>query len=543
MRQIPFNMKTLAVAALALLMAGCANDDAAQENTSKQLDTKGMTEFAVVDNAAHAKAAPITRTAGEYTGSSVKFYWTSGDQLWINNTAATPPLKISNSSDIPTSGGQELTAKFYFDGIYTAPTYPVRYTGNGNVAGDKVTIAATQVQQTPNDGAHIGTDGDCGTAVASRQADGSYQFMLDHKAAYLTFMPYYSKSELASTVSVTQIKVSATEDMAGTFPFDDNGIQTHTVENPSKIITLTLSEAFKIPSTPNHVKNGAIMVIAPKSYTNFTVEYTLKDSKTGVSGTVSKTYSHLTLNAGRNRPVKFDLGLERYDMKYYMWDAGKDYWDTYTGSLPVIDGDVAEYNGNLTNRDANWDTANLYATHSCAICPNANEASLYAFRGDPHWDETTLWIMNGHLYIGGMWFLKLQHCTYGPYTSPVTQYPDGHDYRQNEEWKDWDELNPANYHDKWVTTPAQGKPSDTSKYFYLPAMGYLDNHNSRGELKIGAYGTYFGFYNGYSGAYWTSTSVRKTNTSLQAVSLHFSKSEVGLDVDDREWGYPIFRVQ
>ncbi|MDY4020845.1 MAG: hypothetical protein SOZ80_08755 [Prevotella sp.] len=540
MRQIPFSMKTLAVTALALLMAGCANDDAEQENTSKHPETKGMTEFAVVDDAANIKAAPATRTYGEYTGSSVKFYWTSGDQLWINNTAATPPLKVSSRSTIP-AGGNELTAKFYFDGIYTAPTYPVRYTGNRNVTGDKVTIAATQVQQTPNDGAHIGTDGDCGTAVASRQADGSYQFMLDHKAAYLTFMPYYSKSELASTVSVTQIKVSATEDMAGTFPFDDNGIQTHTVEDPSKIITLTLSEAFKIPSTPNHAENGAIMVIAPKSYTNFTVEYTLKDSKTGVSGTVSKTYSHLTLNAGRNRPVKFDLGLERYDMKYYMWDAGKDYWDTYTGVLPIKDGDVAEYNGYGTDRYFNGDGVNLFAVNSCKICPNANEATLYAFRGDPHWDETTLWVMNGHLYTGGMWFKKLQYINTG-YTSPVTTYPDGKDYRQNSWWQEWEEEQPEKFHNIWVNVPAQGKPSDISQYFYLPAMGYLDNHNSRGELKIGAYGTYLGFYNGYSGAYWTSTSVLKSNGSLQAIAFHFSNTEVGLDVDDREWGYPIFKV-
>lgn len=269
--------------------------------------------------------------------------------------------------------------------------------------------------------------------------------------------PFDSNGELANTISVVQIKVRAKEIIAGTYDFADSGIQTSSVSSPSNIITLTLSNAFTIPATSDYTKNRAIIVLAPGTYTDFTVEYTLKDSKTGVSGTVSKTYNNLTLNAGRNRIIKFDLGLDRYEMKYYMWDTGKDYWDTYTGPLPAIDGEEAEYNGNFTNRDANWDMANLYATHSCAICPNANEASLYAFRGDPHWDETTLWIMNGHLYTGGMWFLKLQYCTYGPYTSPVTQYPDGHDYRQNEEWKDWDELNPANYHDKWVATPAQGK--------------------------------------------------------------------------------------
>lgn len=108
------------------------------------------------------------------------------------------------------------------------------------------------------------------------------------------------------------------------------------------------------------------------------------------------------------------------------------------------------------------------------------------------------------------------------------------DYRDNSVWKDWVE-NSSDYHGKWVRTPAQGKPSDTRRYFYLPAMGYLDNATSNGKLRLGA--------SGYSGAYWTSTSVKKWNGSLQAVSLHFSKSEVGLDVDDRVWAYPLFAVQ
>ena len=288
--------------------------------------------------------------------------------------------------------------------------------------------------------------------------------------------------------------------------------------------------------------NGAIMVVAPGTYTNFTIEYTLSDSRTGVSGTISKTYNSLTLDAGKNKVVKYDFAMNRYPMEYYMWDPGKHYWNGYTGTLPITDNEKASFPAQGTNRYFNGNGVNLYAVNACRICPNANEATLYAFRGDPHWNGKTLWVMNHHLYIGGMWFKKLQYIE-GGYASPVTRYPDGHDYRQNSEWRNWDELTPAKYHDKWINRPAQGKPQNTSKYFFLPAMGYLDNHNSEGQLKIGVYGTYFGFYNGYNGAYWTSTSVRKTNTSLQAVSLHFSHSEVGLEVDDRQWAYPIFKIQ
>ena len=74
-------------------------------------------------------------------------------------------------------------------------------------------------------------------------------------------------------------------------------------------------------------------------------------------------------------------------------------------------------------------------------------------------------------------------------------------------------------------------------------MGYLENPIAEGRLKIGVYGTHFEFASSYCGAYWTSTSVRLANTSLQALVLHISPLEVGLEVDIRQWGYPIFKVQ
>ena len=524
---------------------GCSNENEEVVEQQHYGQTRGADEKATAfisdDNAVTSDAA--TRTVGVYTGSSIKFYWTSGDKLWIKESTLKQSVKDDIDERIAANGnGRAEMAKFYFQGVYTNPTYLLRYTGNGNDSGDKVTIKASQSQVNPNNARHLGTDGDCGTATAHRQANGTYLFSVNHKAAYITFAPYYSKEKLDNSVSITNIRVTANENLAGTYAFDDNGIQTSTVNNPSKSVTLALNNTFKVPHVSDYTMNGAIMVVAPGTYTNFTIEYTLSDSRTGVSGTISKTYNSLTLDAGKNKVVKYDFAMNRYPMEYYMWDPGKHYWNGYTGTLPITDNEKASFPAQGTNRYFNGNGVNLYAVNACRICPNANEATLYAFRGDPHWDGKTLWVMNKHLYIGGMWFKKLQYIE-GGYASPVTRYPDGHDYRQNSEWRNWDELTPAKYHDKWINRPAQGKPQNTSKYFFLPAMGYLDNHNSEGQLKIGAYGTYFGFYNGYNGAYWTSTSVRKTNTSLQAVSLHFSHSEVGLEVDDRKWAYPIFRIQ
>ena len=524
---------------------GCSNENEEVVEQQHYGQTRGAdgkaTAFISDDNAVTSDAA--TRTVGVYTGSSIKFYWTSGDKLWIKESTLKQSVKDDIDERIAANGnGRAEMAKFYFQGVYTNPTYLLRYTGNGNDSGDKVTIKASQSQVNPNNARHLGTDGDCGTATAHRQANGTYLFSVNHKAAYITFAPYYSKEKLDNSVSITNIRVTANENLAGTYAFDDNGIQTSTVYNPSKSVTLALNNTFKVPHVSDYTMNGAIMVVAPGTYTNFTIEYTLSDSRTGVSGTISKTYNSLTLDAGKNKVVKYDFAMNRYPMEYYMWDPGKHYWNGYTGTLPITDNEKASFPAQGTNRYFNGNGVNLYAVNACRICPNANEATLYAFRGDPHWDGKTLWVMNHHLYIGGMWFKKLQYIE-GGYASPVTRYPDGYDYRQNSEWRNWDELTPAKYHDKWINRPAQGKPQNTSKYFFLPAMGYLDNHNSEGHLKIGAYGTYFGFYNGYNGAYWTSTSVRKTNTSLQAVSLHFSHSEVGLEVDDRKWAYPIFKIQ
>ena len=159
------NTKHLSTAALlfiAATFAGCAGDEKAPAGQQgQQPDTKGMTEFAVVEQDVNAVA---TRTSGEYTGAAVKFYWTSNDQLWINNTASASPLKASNHSTIPTPNGKEATAKFWFEDRYTASDYPVRYTGNSNTAGDKVIIKSAQAQQAPNE-ARISAP----TATAARQ--------------------------------------------------------------------------------------------------------------------------------------------------------------------------------------------------------------------------------------------------------------------------------------------------------------------------------------------------------------------------------------
>lgn len=525
MRKIQFGMRTLALTALTLFMAGCANDETTQDSISKQPDTNGMTEFSVVDNS--TKALSNTRTAGEYTGSSIKFYWTSNDKLWINNKAVTPSLKESSRSSIPPIGGKENYAKFYFAGVYSAPTYPVRYTGNGNTSGDKVTIKAVQAQQAPNAGVHIGTDGDCGTAVAKRQSDGSYSFTLDHKASYLTFIPYYSIG-FTTDVKVTQIKVKADQPVAATYDFDDTGIKTTTATSTSKCITLTLNgggtNGFEIPTAQNLTVNAAIMVIAPGSYTNFTVEYTLYDQITKVTGTVSKNYGNVTCNAGKNKKIVADLDVINRGNKLYMWDALEDYWWRHENEQPVINGVANEhYPKSKASDPKRWfydvpapTGQAVVAGGRAAKCPNVNEMLWYVFKGNPHWDGDKPFSFAKHLYKGGMWFKKKR----------VIMAENG--------------LNSSTMKDKYLNTDYRpvgtawplinrdiktGTPANIDDYFFLPAINYFWQGSFYGSGRMGEYGDY-----------WTSSASNTNNNNQNAFNLAFGSNTAGIHNSLREKG-------
>ncbi|EFM02622.1 hypothetical protein [Hoylesella marshii] len=395
-----------------LATAGCTNDNGVQNNTQEP-DTKGMTEFVVVDD------HPLSRTAGEYTGTKLKFYWKAQDRLWLNAAPANPAMVRSSrdniSEQLTTLGTTKVaTAKFWFQGSYTALTYPIRYTGNGNSPADKVTIHSAQVQQLPADATQIGAIGDCGTAIAQKTG-GRYQFTLTHKAAYLTLVPFTTQSLLAGA-KITQIKISADKPLAGQFNFDDNGINTAVAPNvPSKSITLKLrgtdNTGFTLPTnTADPATNSATFVLAPGTYGKFYIEYTLRVGS--ITGTITQTYSDKTFAAGKNKHLSPDLQVTEYPGigQYYTWDAagGENYWAGYEAYQPTTHGG---YNDNYpkNNTDSRWYNDQAVfptpASRSCAYCLNANEAWWYiVFNG--FWDNSSLWATMGHLYTGGIWLKK-----------------------------------------------------------------------------------------------------------------------------------------
>lgn len=526
-----YKLLVLYVVAL-FALAGCSNDDITQDKgTQESEDLTGMTEFAVKET----PAPTSTRTMGIYSGSGIDFYWTSGDKLWINNPTATPALVESKKDNISKllaegDGKKTPTAKFYFLGTYTAPSYKVRYTGNGNTMSDKVTIKSVQNQETPNDGSHIGTDGDCGTATATRNG-ARYYFTLSHKASYLTFTPYYSHG-FTKDVKVTQIKVTADKPMAGTYKFDDAGIQTNNATSTSTSITLKLKDGedngFIIPKVASYADNAAIMVLAPGVYNNFTVEYTLYDQVTHARGTVSKNYGTLSFHEGKNKIVAADLDIVYRGDKLYMWDAKQDYWYGYESEQPAINGvSGTHYPESKTADPMRWyNDVNLSPGQSytaqgkAAVCPNVNEMAWYIFKGAPHWDGDKLFSFAGHLSKGGMWFKKKavimseNHLT----DEAMKAKYDNTDYRPYRPIiSNWSLLNNS------ITI---GAPSDVNNYFFLPAIGYF----FKGKFYSGSF--IQGNQNGLYGDYWTS-SASNLDGNKNAYNLAFRENVVGIFVSIR----------
>ena len=463
-------------------LTACSNDnvsDADYSNSAKDKDLTGKTSFSITSEAK-------TRTSGVYN-SGVDFYWTPNDNIWVNSGSTTSPTLTASSSNNITS--TTTSAKFYFDGTYTAASYPVRYTGNASTSGNTVTIATSQNQDEANNATQLGTVGDCGVGTATRQTDGSYKFTLSHKASYITFMPYYSKEPLDASAVVTQIKVEAAngEKLAGTFKFSDDGLGA--ANSSSDSVTLTLNgtsstTGFPIPTTATASKNAAIMVVAPGTYSTFKVTYTLYDSVTGTKSTISYTYSGITCTAGKNQKISTDLGMATYTSRkadYYMWDAKSNYWDGHANSQPLLN-DAVSTDYATSSADARWyNTAFKFkvlekAINSCKDQPTFEALTWYIGGGSPQLDNKTLWVFANHLYVGGIWLKK---------QSEISHFSSTESYTGTATWVSGKDIK--------FTVSNFGKPaaSERSSYFYLPALGqYID-----GKL-IGL---------GEKGYYWAST--------------------------------------
>ena len=497
MKQYSFasRLKSLAlVFGIALAFASCANEDIAQ-NPNGTDNNKNFTIFSTGD--------PATRTSMESNGA---FYWEAGDKIWVKDDTGA----WKQSSNAP----KEKTASFKFEvpGKFTkTSTYKVYYPGqNGNQ--NHVAIAANQSQAVPNTTAHFGTSGDCGMADAAwSNTKKGFAFTLDHKAAYLLFLPRTNNTILHNCYLI-KIEVNSDNDITSTYTLDPTtGELTGTGTGKQIIVSTggsgTYANGFPLTnSTASAATNGAYMVIKPGTHT-LKIRYWVKDIVTNIEGTITKVLSSKKFDQNKYYNITANLDVRDYDGDhYYMWDAQDQYWKGHEwnqgGSQPTLNYDFlnpttpsSDYaKSNTDSRYYHEGSGAFQATHSCAGLPNVNEMTWYADKGDPHWDGDELWTTMGHLYKGGMWFKKKSKIS----GYNVNTAYDGTDWRTNGD------------NNRWSVSQTLLSAAEAGNYFYLPALG----NNGFGQL----------FSVGDGGFYWLSSAYSGNN--YDAYYLAFASGNV-----------------
>ena len=515
MKKKLFKTRLLSFAAfcgLTFAFVSCANEDVAQNPNNTDND-KNLTTFSAGD--------PTTRTSMESNG---KFFWEAGDKIYVkdDNNA------WHASSNSPT--GKTDNFKFKVPGTYTAHTsYEVYYPGQGG-SNNQAVIAASQSQAEPNTTSHFGAAGDCGMATATKvPGKQQFAFTLNHKAAYLLFLPRTSNTILHNCY-LTKVEVNSDNDITDTYTLDPvTGKLTGTGTGKQIVLTTkgsgTYANGFPLTNTAtSEATNGSYVVIKPGTHT-LKIRYWVKDIATGTEGTITKTLASATYDQNKYYNITANLNVRDYDgTKYYMWDAQQNYWAGHEWNSanpwqPVLNGNS---NGNYpqSNSDPNnrWyheggGSGRFDATQSCATLPNANEQSWYCMYGDPRWDADELWTTMGHLYKGGMWFKK----------KSVLQTEHHYDTEKSADGSTDLRTTYKNYSNSNSSINNSGLPSaaDAGNYFYLPALGFYNSSHLYGV--------------GSTGRYWSSSAFPWYGVS-DAYSLEFSSGIVFMYDSYRDTG-------
>ena len=511
-----------------LFAASCANDDVAQnEKQNKDNTPAGTTVFTGTSLPdATTRTAILNHTKG--AGASVN--WSSTDKIWVKDDgghwqqsgAVTFPFATNKTKGV-----------FALSGTYTGSTHDILYT-NKAVSGTQpqVEIKKAQTQSAPNNFDHAGESGDCGIATGNK-AGSNYKFTLNHKAAYLCFIPR-SSNPYVNRSKLIKVEIMSDDDIAGTYDIAANGALT-LASGGSKTITVTTGSGFAIDNSADDMsKNATYAVVAPGTHT-FRIRYWLRNTTDNPAGPIEGTVSKIiTLNctAGSIQDITANLNPHDYDGNhYYMWDAEKQYWEGYEwnkgGSQPTISqgltgatssNDYAQNSSDTNHRYYNEAPSPLQATHSCATLPNANEMSWYCMAGDPHWDTNELWTTMGHIYKGGMWFKKKSVLKAENNYDTEKSYDRLTDLRTT--WK--------NYNNSSVSSDLPSV-ANAGNYFYLPTLGwYYSNYISHSCQLLGI---------GSNVGYWSSSADPSNN--LQACSLSFSSVGVLVQVNSRHDGFRV----
>lgn|GEM_PF-1159094 len=358
-------INVLSLAAVFVLMtviASCSIDDITQDITKKSIVKKENTRLTtfIADRSLNKTD---TRTSLDH--GSGYFFWENGDKVYVKDDDNI--FQKSNNVVI------DKTSLFNFmmPGTYTASKYIVYYPGKGGY-GNRVTIAAEQIQETPYNSEHFGESGDCSVGLATKTRSGQFIFQLEHKAAYLCFLPY-AKQKRVNTY-ITAIEVISDDNIAGTYmlsPTDEKLVGS----GSGKTITLITKgvsddeKGFPLKNTSPAIReNGAFMVIAPGRH-KLTVKYHVKDRLTNVEGVIVKTLKAFDYKANNYYDIKSQLDVSANDAK---------------ARVPRIDIDIdggAFVTDKKTYRNARFKISGM------GIYPDITETVQIKGRGNSSWND------------------------------------------------------------------------------------------------------------------------------------------------------------
>ena len=390
-----------------LLTASCANDDTMLEGKQKKSDIP--TGTTVFTGTSQPEATTRTAILNHTKGSDASVNWSSTDKIWVKDDGGHWQQSGAVTFPFATTTNNKAQGMFALSGTYTGSTHDILYT-NKTISGTQpqVEIKATQTQSAPNNFDHAGESGDFGIATGNK-AGGNYKFTLNHKAAYLCFIPR-SSNPYVNRSRLIKVEIMSDDDIAGTYNIAANGTLT-LASGGSKTISVTTGSGFAIDNSADDMsKNATYAVVAPGTHT-FRIRYWLRNTTDNPDGPIEGTVSKIvTLNctAGSIQDITANLDPHDYDGDhYYMWDAQQQYWYGYewTRHLSGNTGQPTLNNNSSPNKpQSNSDVSRWYneyypgygvsnpATHtSCKDLPNANEMSWYAMYGDPRRDADELW--------------------------------------------------------------------------------------------------------------------------------------------------------
>lgn len=565
-------MQLFAVGILALSFGACASEDNAGKdngNDNKEIkpaEGKGLRGY--IDSTAWRASAP-TRMTGYYmtdlTGdgsglSGIRFFWDTDEDtnpyLYVNTgTDASPYWNSFNTMDILNKDSKNrITAATWHGTTLTKDSYKIRY---GNHASSNYTeIEDDQYQYQPGQASHLRAFGDYATATAEDNGMW-YDFVLKHHSAYITFMPYAgagdSHDALASC-KLLRVIISSDQTMSSTsFPVNDDGFNIVTWPTGGRnYINLVCAQRldypnngsptaqFNIPASKADAKdNGAIMVLAPGTYTNVKIKYLVWDPVVNNSHTFTTTIASLTLNPGKNKPIYSELKCKDYTSEffntYHMWGAKAVYWNTGIGGPyhnwkpegNKMDDGTPSYVLPQTGQTRYYSDVNGNAKGHVdapdgsldADAPTANLMEAYCRM--PHYWDPEPFTYDGHLFSGRMWFLKKSFIAslYGMSPEDLstvhgTGKPTTTDYVTYDGSYSINGITAT----PWSTLPAAQK---ANYFFVLPLGGY----NQSGTLV----GMTSNHYNGtIAGGYWTSTArANRTDYSwVMVIKFTFNNYEM-----------------